>query len=145
MGVMSSSCLDRHDDLRVLLRHAAEEFLHRALLCEVGVAVARHLLHQVGQAKGKVLDLLTWLKGKAFLLPSEVLQHRPVHTISADARRGDRFPCQLRRSLVGEGGAELGGDGSAQGLQGPTIVVVADAADVYCLPQPSSLQLDLHQ
>ena len=50
--------LDQHDDLHVLPRHAAEEFLHRALLCEVGVAVARHLLHQVGQVKGKVVTPL---------------------------------------------------------------------------------------
>jgi hypothetical protein len=89
-----------------------EEFLHRALLCEVGVTVVRHLLHQVGQAKGKVLDLLSWLKGEAFPLPSEALLRRLAHTISTNARRGDRFPRSLCRGLVGEGGAELGGDGA---------------------------------
>jgi PleD family two-component response regulator len=66
-----------------------EEFLHRALLREVGVAVARHLLHQIGKTKGKVLDLLTRLKGEAFLLLLEVLQRRSAHTIFADACRGD--------------------------------------------------------
>ena len=39
--------------------------------------------------KGKVLDLLIRLKGEAFPLPSEALQCRPTHTISADACRGD--------------------------------------------------------
>ena len=138
-------CLDRHDDLCVLPRHVAEEFLHRALLREVGVAVACHLLHQIGKTKGKVLDLLTRLKVEAFPLPSEALQRRPAHMISTDACCVDRFPFQLCRSLVGEGGAELGGDGGAQHLQRPTIVVVVDAADVNRLPQPPGLQLDLHQ
>ena len=41
------------------------------LLREVGVIVARHLLHQIGKTKGKVLDLLTKLKGEAFPLPTE--------------------------------------------------------------------------
>ena len=59
------------------------------LLREVGVAIVRHLLHQIGKTKGKVLDLLTRLKGEAFPLPSEALKRRPTHTISADARRGD--------------------------------------------------------
>jgi len=66
-------CLYRHHDLEVLPRHAAEEFLHRALLCEVGVTVARRLLHQIGQAKGKVLNLLTGMKGEAFPLLPESL------------------------------------------------------------------------
>jgi hypothetical protein len=29
----------------------------------------RHLLHQIGKTRGKVLDLLSRLKGEAFLLP----------------------------------------------------------------------------
>jgi hypothetical protein len=78
--------------------------------------------------------LLTGLKGQAFLLSSKVLQHCPAHTISADVRRGDRLPRQLRRGLVGEGGAKLGGDGGAQRLQRPAIIILVIAADVDHLP-----------
>jgi hypothetical protein len=56
--------LDRINDLRVPLRHAAEELLHRVLLRQVGVAIACHLLHQIGQPHGEVLDLFPGLKGE---------------------------------------------------------------------------------
>ena len=85
------------------------------------------------------------LKGEGFPLPTKPLQPRPSHAITSDARRNDRLPRQLRRGLVDEGRAKLGGDGGAQGLQCPAIVVVVDAADVNRLPLPPSLQLDLHQ
>ena len=97
------------------------------------------MLHQIGNTKGKVLDLLTKLKGEAYPLPSEALQHHPAHTISIDACRNNRFPRQLCRSVVGEGGAELGGDGDAQRVQRLAISIVVDATDVNRLPQPPGL------
>jgi hypothetical protein len=74
--------LDRIDDLRVPLWHAPEELLDGVLLREVGVAVARHLAHQVGQLHGEVLDLLTGLKGETFPLSSELLQRGAAHVLA---------------------------------------------------------------
>jgi hypothetical protein len=51
--------LDREHELGILLRHASQKLIHRASLHEVGVTIARHLLHQIGEAEGKVLNLLT--------------------------------------------------------------------------------------
>jgi hypothetical protein len=91
----------------------------------------------------KALNLLTGLKDEVFPLLSEPLQSRPVDTITADVRRGDRLPCQLCRSLVGEGGTELDGDGSTQCLQGSAVDVIADTADMDRLLEMPSLQLYL--
>jgi hypothetical protein len=65
--------LDCEHDLGVLLWHAPQELLYRAGLGEVVVAVPRHLLHQIGEAEGKVLNLLTRVKGEPFPLLVEWL------------------------------------------------------------------------
>jgi len=119
--------LDLVHDLRLPLRHAPEKLLHDALLRHVGVVVVRHMLYQIGQPHGKVLDLLAGLEGEGFPL-SEPLQRRSAYAVTANLLRGDRVPRQLHRGLVGEGNAELSEDGGTKSLQGLVIVIVDDAA-----------------
>jgi len=122
-----------------------EKFLHGALFVEVGVAVEGHLLHQVCQAKSKVLNLLTGLKGEAFPLAAEPLQRGVTDALTTETPGGDRLPGELGRRLVGEGGAEICRHRSAQSLQGPAIILVDDVAVGDGLPEPARLELHLHE
>src|SRR6185503_553306 len=106
--------LDGENKLLVLLGHTPEKFLHGALFVEVGVAVEGHLLHQVCQAKSKVFNLLTGLKGEAFPLAAEPLQRGATDALTTETPGGDRLPGELGRRLVGEGSAEICRHRSAQ-------------------------------
>lgn len=80
-----------------------------------------HLLLQARKTKGKILDLLTAVKGEAFPLLSELLQRCSADPMVAEARGGDGVPSLLCCRLVGEGGANLWRHDGAQRLQRPPI------------------------
>lgn len=136
--------LNGEHHMLVLLQHASEKLLHGALLVEVGVAVTRHLLHEVGEAQRKLLDLLPWPKGESFPLASKLLQSGVLNALVADAPGRDRLPDKLGGPLVGDGSAQLWWNSGAESLQGAPIVLVQRVAVADRLPEPSRLKLDLH-
>ena len=50
------------------LGQAPVELIRGALLIQVGVAIVHHLVHQLGEAHSKVLDLLVGAKRETFPL-----------------------------------------------------------------------------
>jgi hypothetical protein len=128
--------------LLVPLRHAPEKFLHGASLVEIGVAVAHHLLPQIGEADSKVFNLLVGAKGETFPLPAEALERGATNAIAPNAPGFDRLPGELGGGLVGEGGADLQRNGGAEGLQCPPILLVVDVVELDGVLEEACLQLD---
>jgi hypothetical protein len=57
--------LHRQGDMRVLLGDDTKVLLHCLLLINVTIVVSRQLLHQAGEAKSEVIDVLPWPKCEA--------------------------------------------------------------------------------
>jgi hypothetical protein len=57
-----------------------------ARLREIIVTMACHLLHQGGEAKGKIVDFLTEAEGDAVPVLVESLQRHPLDAINTNAR-----------------------------------------------------------
>lgn len=62
------------------------------LLREVLITVVSHLLLLSGETNGKVLDLLTGVKGEVLPVLAQPLQRRPADMVDVDARCSDGVP-----------------------------------------------------
>ena len=129
----------------VPLRHASEKLLHTASLVEVGVAVAHHLLHQIGEADGKVFNLLVGAKGETFPLAMEALERGTSHAVAPNMPGLDRLLGELGGGLGGDGGADLRRDGGAEGLQRAAVLLIVGAVVLDGDPEEARLELHLHE
>jgi len=131
--------------LLVPLRHAPEKFLHGASLVEIGVAVAHHLLHQIGEADGKVFNLLVGAKGETFPLVAETLERGTAHSVAPNTPGLHCLPGELGGGLVGNGGADLCRNGGAECLQSAAILLVVDVIAGDGVLEEARLELHLHE
>ena len=75
--------LDRHSDLRVLLRDNAQNLLNDSLLID-SVAIDAQRTHQAGEAKHKVVHMLAVVEGEQFPVAAEALQGHLPCTVRAN-------------------------------------------------------------
>ena len=80
--------LDRHSDLRVLLRDNAQNLLNDSLLID-SVAIDAQRTHQAGEAKHKVVHMLAVVEGDQLPLPTQPLYGCLAGAIKADVNQLD--------------------------------------------------------
>jgi hypothetical protein len=115
-----------------------------ALLVVGVVAELHHLLQQSVETESKIINVLTWLEGQVLPLLEKCLQCGLAGTIAADACRSDDVPGLLGSPLLEKRELHLRRDGSNEGIQRPTILVVVDVAVPNCFPHVPHLELYPH-
>lgn len=105
-------------------------------------------MHEVGQSKGEIFDLLVLPKYGLLVLGSNTPRRRFPHALIANAHGLDRLPSILGHRFGRKGGHHLLGNSRADGLQRGAVVVVvvvvagAELDDVREVARP---QLQFHQ
>jgi hypothetical protein len=127
-------------DLLVLLGDAAEELLNGSLLIVGVVTKLHHLLQQSVETESKVINVLTWLEGQDLPLLTKCLQRGLASEVAVDACHSDGVPDLLGSPLLEKREPHLGRDGSNEGIQRPSILIVVDIVIPNCFSHVPHLE-----
>jgi hypothetical protein len=119
---------------------ATEELLDGSLLVVGVVSKLHHLLQQSVETESKVINVLTCLEGQVLPLLAKCLQCGFAGAVATDACRSDGVPGLLASLLLEKRELHLGRDGSNEGIQRPSILIVVDVAVPNCFPHVSHLE-----
>jgi hypothetical protein len=127
-------------NLLVPLRDAMKELLDGSLLVVGVIAELHHLLQHSVETESKVINVLTWLEGQILPLLVKCLQRGLASVVAADAYRGDGVSGLLGSPLFRKQELHLGRDGSTEGIQRSSILIVVDVAIPNSFPYMPHLE-----